>query len=110
MKRNLSGVLVLCVALLLMAAPAAAARPSGVPALPLGPLAIQQAQLTAADGAANQLFGWRVALDGDTALVGVPGAEVGSNIDQGSAYVFVRAGTTWSQQAKLTAADGAAGD
>ncbi len=28
----------------------------------------------------------------------------------GAAYVFTRSGTTWSQQAKLTAADGAAGD
>ena len=28
----------------------------------------------------------------------------------GSAYVFVRSGTTWTQQAKLTASDGAASD
>ena len=28
----------------------------------------------------------------------------------GSAYVYVRSGTTWSQQAKLLAADGAAWD
>ena len=30
--------------------------------------------------------------------------------DQGSAYVFTRSGTTWTQQAKLTASDGAADD
>ena len=29
---------------------------------------------------------------------------------QGSAYVFVRSGTSWSQQQKLTANDGAAHD
>ena len=30
--------------------------------------------------------------------------------DSGSAYVFTRTGTTWTEQAKLTASDGAAGD
>ena len=43
-------------------------------------------------------------------MVGACGDDVGGNRDQGSAYVFARSGTTWSQQAKLTAADGAAGD
>ena len=33
---------------------------------------------------------------------------VNSNAQQGAAYVFVQSGTTWSQQAKLTASDGAA--
>ena len=28
--------------------------------------------------------------------------------DSGSAYVFTRTGTTWTEQAKLTASDGAA--
>ena len=36
--------------------------------------------------------------------------DVGANADQGSAYVFTRSGTTWTPQAELTAADGAAGD
>ncbi|MBS1795246.1 MAG: FG-GAP repeat protein [Acidobacteria bacterium] len=70
----------------------------------------QQAKLTAADGAANDVFGYNVALDGQTALVGAYGDDVGANADQGSAYVFTRSGTVWSQQAKLTAADGAASD
>ncbi|MHC4976703.1 MAG: FG-GAP repeat protein, partial [Planctomycetota bacterium] len=39
-------------------------------------------------------FGVSVSLDGDTAIVGATGA--------GSAYVFTRSGTTWSEQAKLT--------
>jgi hypothetical protein len=70
----------------------------------------QQAQLTAADGAANDAFGSNLAIAGDTALVGAFQDDVGTNTDQGSAYVFVRSGTTWTQQVKLTAGDGAAGD
>ncbi|MFN8816264.1 MAG: FG-GAP repeat protein [bacterium] len=73
----------------------------------------QQAQLTATDGAANDLFGFSVALGGgagDTALVGAHSDDVGANFDQGSAYVFTRSGTTWTQQAQLTATDGAASD
>ena len=71
----------------------------------------QQAKLTAADGAAVDLFGYSVALSGDTALFGARFDDDDVNgVDSGSAYVFIRSGTTWSQQAKLTAADGAAGD
>jgi len=33
-----------------------------------------------------------------------------STIFQGSAYVFVRTGSMWTEQKKLTASDGAAGD
>ena len=32
------------------------------------------------------------------------------HVDAGSAYVFTRSGTVWSQQQKLTASDGAASD
>ena len=39
--------------------------------------------------------------DGSTALVGVELADVGGNAQQGSAFVFVRQGSAWSQQAKL---------
>ncbi|MFA6044264.1 MAG: FG-GAP repeat protein, partial [Phycisphaerales bacterium] len=70
----------------------------------------QQAKLTAADGAANDRFGRSVAISGDTVIVGAWLDDVGANADQGSAYVFARSGTTWTQQAKLTAADGAAAD
>ena len=71
---------------------------------------IQQAKLTATDGAANDLFGVSVAISGDYALVGAYGDAIGANSQQGSAYVFVRSGSSWTQQAKLTAADGAAFD
>ena len=68
----------------------------------------QQAKLTAADGASSDCFGISVALSGDTALVGADRDNVGAAGDQGSAYVFVRSGTIWTQQDKITAADGGA--
>jgi len=70
----------------------------------------QQAELTAGNGATGDRFGHSVALDGDNALVGAYGDDVGANSDQGSAYVFTRSGATWTQQAKLVAGDGADGD
>ncbi len=69
----------------------------------------QQAELTASDAATDDLFGISVSISGDTAIVGAhQDDDDGSR--SGSAYVFVRAGTTWTQQAKLTASDAASGD
>jgi hypothetical protein len=68
----------------------------------------QQQKLTAGDGAAGDLFGWSVALRGDTALVGAP-RDDDKGTDSGSAYVFVRSGA-WSEAQKLTAQDGVADD
>ncbi|MBN1206352.1 MAG: DUF11 domain-containing protein [Myxococcaceae bacterium] len=70
----------------------------------------QQAKLTASDAAIEDIFGWVVALSGDTAVVSAPNDDTAAGPEAGSAYVFVRSGTTWSQQAKLTASDAAAGD
>jgi hypothetical protein len=70
----------------------------------------QQQKLTASDGAAGDEFGWSVSIAGDTVIVGALSDDIGTNIDQGSAYVFVRNGTTWTEQQRLTAADGAAND
>ena len=70
----------------------------------------QQQKLTAGDGATDDLFGLSVAISGETVVVGAHRDDIGANSDQGSAYVFVRSGTTWSQQQKLTASDGAADD
>jgi len=70
----------------------------------------QSAKLVASDGAANDNFGISVAISGDTAIVGVYLDDVGANTNQGSAYVFTRTGTVWTQQQQLTAADGAATD
>ena len=71
--------------------------------------ATQQAKLTASDAAAGDTFGYSVSISGDTALVGAPTDDDGG-ADSGSTYVFVRNGTTWTQQAKLTASDAATGD
>lgn len=69
----------------------------------------QQAKLTASDGAEFDSFGWSVALSGDTVIISaIRDADNGSS--SGSAYIFTRSGTTWSQQAKLTASDGAEND
>ena len=69
----------------------------------------QQQKLTASDGASDDRFGYSVAVDADTAVVGAPLTDdLGSN--SGSAYVFLRSGTTWTQQQKLTASDGAESD
>jgi hypothetical protein len=89
---------------------AARAPLPGTASRPLPRLIAQQAQLTATDGAQNDRFGYGVAIAGDTAVVGADGDDVGVNGDQGSAYVFVRSGTTWSLQAQLTAADGDSND
>ncbi|MFC1707284.1 FG-GAP repeat protein [Planctomycetota bacterium] len=66
----------------------------------------QEAKLTAADGVQTDFFGYAVSLSGDTALVGA----YGDDDISGSAYLFRRAGTMWSQEAKLTAADGVQSD
>ena len=70
----------------------------------------QKAKLTASDGAADDEFGYSVAVDGDTVVVGAYQDDDNGNLS-GSAYVFTRDSTKeWSQAAKLTASDGAAED
>ena len=73
----------------------------------------EDAKLTAGDGAARDQFGFAVAVSGNTVVVGAQGDDDnGSN--SGSAYVFVAPGGDWAgsltQDAKLTAFDGAASD
>jgi hypothetical protein len=69
----------------------------------------QQAKILAPDGAAGDYFGWFVSIDGDTALIAAL-LDDDNGTDSGSVYVFTRTGTTWTQQQKLLASDGAAGD
>ena len=66
-------------------------------------------KLTAPDGTAGDHFGWSVAISGDTIGVGANWADVQGS-DSGSAYVFRRASNSWTQIAKVSAPDGAAGD
>ena len=49
-------------------------------------------------------FGGAVSLSGHTAIVGAPGDRDGV-LARGTARVYVRSGSTWSLQQKLTAAD-----
>jgi hypothetical protein len=71
---------------------------------------VEQQRLLGSDSAAGDAFGWSVALAGDTALVGAPASDVGSNANQGSAYVFTNDASTWSEAQKLTSSDGGPGD
>jgi hypothetical protein len=88
-----------------------AARHSAQP-LPqaIAPLLAQSAQLTAGDGAAEDYFAAAVAISGDTAIVGAPRNDINADADRGAAYVFVRSGGMWTQQEKLKAPTGTAGD
>ena len=70
----------------------------------------QQAKLVSSDHKPGDQFGYTVALDGDTALIGAPYADDGSKSAAGVAYVFVRdaASGSWTEQARLLAADSTA--
>jgi hypothetical protein len=81
----------------------------------------QQAYLKASNTGASDRFGWSVALSGETVVVGadgeassatgINGSQSNNNAGQsGAAYVFVRNGTTWTQQAYLKASNTGAED
>ncbi len=73
----------------------------------------EAAKLTASDGAALDWFGYSVAVDGDTIVVGAPGGPTGPSTIPGSAYIFIKPPGGWvdmTQTAKLTASDGAIDD
>jgi len=55
-------------------------------------------------------FGCSVGLDGDTLVVGAEGSYVGLTQGQGAAYVYVRFGNQWMQQARLTVEEGSVFD
>ncbi len=81
----------------------------------------QQAYLKASNTEVNGRFGWSVAVSEDTAVIGAigeSGSARGINgnqtnnsaIGSGAAYVFVRSGAVWSQQAYLKASNTGVGD
>jgi hypothetical protein len=65
-----------------------------------------QAELTAPDGGRGTDFGNSVAISRNTIMAGASG----TNGAIGAAYVFTRAGSSWTLQAELTAGDGAPAD
>lgn len=70
-----------------------------------------QAKLMAKDGANTDIFGVRVALFGDTALISARRDDLeGVGADAGSAYIFERTKDKWTQTQKLVAPDGKADD
>lgn len=69
----------------------------------------EEAELTASDAIPGDRFGGAVSLSGDTALIGAQNHDGPASLS-GAAYVFVRHGTTWSQEARLTASDGESQD
>ena len=60
---------------------------------------VEMAKLLASDGESNDNFGWSVAVDGDTAIVGAPHTDQSSC--NGSARIFTRIGGVWTEQAEL---------
>ncbi|PYK60944.1 MAG: hypothetical protein DME21_10330, partial [Verrucomicrobia bacterium] len=60
----------------------------------------QQVKLLADDTPAARQFGYSVAINADTVVVGAP-----NDSGVGAAYVFVRSGASWMQQAKLLLPD-----
>ncbi|HCO93284.1 MAG TPA: hypothetical protein DIU00_04915 [Phycisphaerales bacterium] len=72
---------------------------------------VQLAKLVASDGAAEDYFGVSVSISRDYAIVGAHQSWGASQpLDDGKAYIFKWDGAGWSQQQKLLASDGAAGD
>ncbi len=71
----------------------------------IDPTWTEEAILSASDKSANAQFGFRVSVSGDTAIVGANFADPGAVTDAGAAYVFTRSGSTWSEQAILSASD-----
>src|SRR5689334_1668381 len=77
---------------------------------------MQQAYFKASNAEPRDEFGWAVAISGNTAVVGahlessnatgVNGNQTNNSAFQsGAAYVFVRDGSSWSQQAYLKASN-----
>ncbi len=70
---------------------------------------VQEAKLLPSDGAAGDQFGGSVAISGNVVIVGAAFANT-ADTDAGAVYVFRWNGTSWVQEAKLQASDGAQND
>lgn len=67
------------------------------------------AKLFASDGTSNDVFGFGIAIDGDTILVGADNNDAVAD-SSGAAYIFRDIGGRWLEEAKITASDGAEDD
>ena len=70
----------------------------------------QQAKLTPDDPGKSAQFGSCISLSFNTVVVGAPLHDTERGKDAGAAYVFVRNGGRWRQQARLTSNDSKAAD
>ena len=68
--------------------------------------------LTDSTGASGDQFGASVSLsdDGNTLVVGAPSDDISSSTNQGSAVIYTRVSTTWTQAHRVTYSAGAAND
>jgi hypothetical protein len=62
----------------------------------------EQAKLTASDASTIANFGWSVSIDDGTVVAGAF-SNATKGFDAGAVYVYKRTGTSWVEQAKLTA-------
>ena len=71
----------------------------------------QQAKIRSSDIETGDYFGGSVSIssDGNTAIIGAYGEDTGGS-SAGAAYIFIRTGSTWSEQAKIQSSDIQAGD
>jgi len=77
-----------------------------VPSIP-----VQKAKFVASDGTPGDFFGISIAILGNLALIGADGKKIGSNSNQGAAYIFdVTNPSAPVQKSRLVASDGAASD
>lgn len=67
-------------------------------------------RLIAGDGAAFEAAGTAIAIGANVVVAGAPHTAVDAIAERGIAYVFGRSGNGWIERARLTAADGVAGD
>ena len=58
---------------------------------------VQQARLLPSNGEYNEAYGWSVAIDGDTIIVGAQFADRYALVS-GAAYAYERTGTTWVER------------
>ncbi len=72
----------------------------------------QEAKLYSSDGAANDWFGFGLSTDVNATriIVGSSRSNPGGTSLAGSAYIFLRTGTSWTQEAKLVTSDKATDD
>ena len=70
----------------------------------------QVAKLVASDASLNAFFGLAVDLSGDTIAATAGGATGLGGAGAGAVYVFTGGGASWTEQAKLSASDGAPND